>query len=106
MSNDTKVRRILQFRFTVAIGDPVQVAAQLKALAPWQELFGGMRVQFLQNVDDPKRFIQIIDYEAPEAIELSRQQIASDPKVQAYLQAWRALVPGAVEVDVYRDITT
>ena len=24
--------------------------------------------------------------------------------VQAYLQAWRAMVPGAVEIDVYREV--
>ena len=106
MSNDTKVRRILHFKFTVTLADPVQVVSQLKALAPWYEMFGGMRVQFMQNVDDPTRFIQIIDYEAPESIETTRHQIASDPKVQAYLQAWRSLVPGAVEVDVYQDVTT
>jgi hypothetical protein len=106
MSNDTRVRRILHFKFTVALPDPGHIVSQLKALAPWYELFGGVRVQFLQNEDDPTRFIQIIDYEAPEAVESSRHQIASDPKVQAYLQAWRSLVPGAVEVDVYRDVTT
>ena len=50
------------------------------------------------------KFIQVIDYEAPEAVERGRQQIASDQRVQAYLQAWRALLPGAVEVDVYREL--
>ena len=106
MSNDTKVRRTLHFRFSVAPLDPAQVMSHLKSLGPWYEMFGGMRVQLLQNVDDPARFIHVIDYETPEAVELSRQQIASDPKVQAYLQTWRALVPGGVEVDVYRDVTT
>jgi hypothetical protein len=106
MSNDAKVPRILHFRFTVALADPDQVVAQLKALAPWYELFGGMRIKVLQNVDDPTRFVQIMEYEAPEAVELSRQQIASDPNLQAYLQAWRAMVAGTVDIDIYKDVTT
>ena len=106
MSNEAKVRRTLHFRFTVALADPSQVVEQLKALAPWYELFGGVRVKLLQNADDPTRFVQIMEYEAPEAIELSRQQIASDPNVQAYLQAWRAMVAGTVDIDIYRDVTT
>lgn len=103
--NDAKVRRILHFRFSVPAADPAQVVAMMKALAPFYEMFGGMRVRLLQNADDPSKFIQVIDYETPEAMEANRQQIASDPRVQGYLQAWRAMVPGAVELDVYRDVT-
>ena len=35
-------------------------------------------------------------------MEINRQQIASDPRVQAYLQAWRTMLPGAIEIDVYK----
>jgi hypothetical protein len=45
-----------------------------------------------------------VDYEAPEAMEMNRQQLASDPRVQAYLQAWRAMFPGGIEIDVYREM--
>jgi hypothetical protein len=105
MSNDAKVRRTLHFRFTVPLADPSQIAAHMKALAPWYQLFGGMRVQLLQNVDDPTRFVQVMDYEAPEAMELSRQQFASDPNMQAYVQAWRAIMPGTMDVEIYSDVT-
>jgi len=44
-----------------------------------------------------------VEYETHEIIELNRQRVASDPRVQAYLQTWRALLPGAIEIDVYRD---
>jgi len=40
-----------------------------------------------------------------ETIELNRQKFASDPMVQNYLQAWRTLFPGTIEIDVYEDIT-
>ena len=66
--------------------------------------FGGAKVRFLQNTDDPSRFIQVVEYEMPESVETNRQRIASDPRVQAYLTAWRTMVPGAVEIDVYRDV--
>ena len=105
MSSNAKVRRTLHFRFTVPLADPSQVAAQVRALAPWYQLFGGVRVQLLQNVDDPTRFVQVMDYEAPETMESSRQQMASDPNVQAYVQAWRAVISGAMDVEIYQDVT-
>jgi hypothetical protein len=30
--------------------------------------------------------------------------MASDPRVQAYLQTWRTMLGGAVDVDVYQEI--
>ncbi len=103
-NGDEKVRRTLHFKFTMPSADPAQLLTFLKALTPYYEFFGGAKVRFLQNSDDPTRFIQVIEYEAPEAMEANRQRLASDPRVQAYLQAWRALVPGGIEVDVYRDV--
>ena len=58
----------------------------MKAATPFFEAFGGRRVRLLQNVDDPARFIQEIEYDTPEVIELNRQRVASDPRVQAYLR--------------------
>ena len=37
-----------------------------------------------------------------ETIEQNRQQIASDPRVQAYIMGWKAMFPGAIEIDVYK----
>ena len=103
--NDPKVRRILHLRFTLPAADPAQVAAMMKAMAPFYEMFGGMRVRLLQNADDPAKFVQVIDYEMSESLEANRQQMASDPRVQSYVQAWRAMVAGAVELDVYKDVS-
>jgi hypothetical protein len=30
--------------------------------------------------------------------------MAGDVRLQGYLQVWRSMVPGAVEVDVYQEI--
>jgi hypothetical protein len=98
-----KVRRILQFRFTLT-GASEQVVAMMKSAAPLYQMFGKATVRILQNVDDPTRFLQEIEYDAPEPMELNRQQLASDPRVQAYLQAWRQMFPGAIEMDVYKEV--
>jgi hypothetical protein len=98
------VRRILQFKFTLPAANSAHLASLLKAASPFYEAFGGTRVRLLQNVDDPGRYVQEIEYETHEVLELNRQRVAADPRVQAYLQAWRTLVPGAIEIDVYQEI--
>ena len=104
MSSDSKVRRTLHFKFTMPNADSAQIGAMVKATAPFYQMFGDMRMRLLQNVDDPAKFTHEIEYDAPEALELNRQKIASDLRMQAYLQAWRSVFPGAVEVDVYKEV--
>ncbi len=48
---------------------------------------------FCENADDPTKIIQIVEHEAPESVEANRQSMASDLRVQTYLQMWRAMVP-------------
>jgi hypothetical protein len=97
------VRRTVQFKFTLPTGDAGQLVSLLRSATPFYEAFGGRRIRLLQNVDDPARFIHEIEYDTPEVIEFNRQRVASDPRVQAYLQTWRSLLPGVVEIDVYQD---
>jgi len=105
MSNDdAKVRRTLQLRFTLPTADSGQLASMIKAAAPFYQMFGNAQVRLLQNVDDPVKFVQEIEYEAHEDWELNRQRIASDVRMQTYLQAWRAMLPGALEIDVYQEV--
>jgi len=102
-NGSSTVRRTLQFKFTLPAGDHAQLAPMMKAAWPFIEAFGGKRMRLLRNVDDPARFVQEIEYETHEAIELNRQRIASDWRVQAYLQGWRSLLGGSVEIDVYQE---
>jgi hypothetical protein len=104
MSDDAIVRRTLHLKFSLPAADAGQLAAMVKASAPFYQMFGKARVRLLQNVDDPARYIQEIEYEAPEALELNRQHIAGDVRMQAYLQTWRTMFPGAVEMDVYQEV--
>jgi hypothetical protein len=99
-----KVRRTLQLRFTLPTADSGQFAAMIKAAAPFYQIFGKAQVRLLQNVDDPAKFIQEIEYEAHEDWELNRQRMASDMRMQAFLQTWRTMFPGALEMDVYQEV--
>ena len=103
-NGEKKIRRTLHLRFTLPAADPGQILAMVKAAAPFYEFFGSTEIRLMQNVDDPAKFIQVIEYEADEALELNRQRIAGDPRLQGYLQAWRAVLPGAVEIDVFREV--
>jgi hypothetical protein len=100
----SKVVRTLHLRFTLPGADPVQLSAMMKSAKPFYDFFGTMRMRLLQNVDDRGRFIQVIDYETDEALELNRQRIAGDPRMQGFIQAWRAMLPGAIEIDVYEEV--
>ena len=102
-SESQTVRRTVQFKFTLPAANSAHLASLLRAAAPFYEAFGGRRMRLLQNVDDPGRFIHEIEYETHEVFELNRQRVASDPRVQAYLQTWRSLLPGAIEIDVYQE---
>jgi hypothetical protein len=95
------IRRTLHFRFTLS-GASEQMIAMIKSSAPLYQMFGKAEVRLLQNVDDPSKFLQEIEYDAPEEMELNRQKLAGDPRVQAYLQGWRAMFPGAIEIDVFK----
>jgi hypothetical protein len=103
-NGSSTVRRTLQFKFTLPSADGAQLLPMMNVARPFIQAFGGTRIRLLQNVDDPARFVQEIEYETHESIELNRHRIASDPRVQAYLQGWRSLLGGAVEIDVYQDV--
>jgi hypothetical protein len=101
---DAKVRRTLHLRFTLPTADSSQLVAMIKAAAPFYQMFGNAHVRLLRNVDDPAKFIQQIEYESHEGWELNRQRIASDARMQVYLQTWRTMFPGALEIDVFEEV--
>ena len=100
----SKVVRTLHLKFTLPGADPAQLSAMMRSAQPFWEFFGTMRMRLLQNVDDRGRFIQVIDYETDEALELDRQRIAGDPRMQSFIQTWRSMLPGAIEIDVYEEV--
>ena len=104
MAKERKVRRTLHLRFTLPSADPAQLLAMVNASKPFYEMMGGTEVRLIQNVDDPGKFIQVIEYEAPEEMEINRARIAGDVRMQGYLTMWRTMLPGGVEIDVFSDV--
>ena len=107
MPNDAaNAHRILHVKIKTPSPDAAKlVATMMKNAAPMYRAFADVHIRLLRNVDDPTRFLQVVEYQAEQTIEQSRQKIASDPVTQNIVQAWRALFPGAIEVDVYEDVT-
>jgi hypothetical protein len=101
---ERKVRRTLHLRFTLPSADPTQLLALVNASKPFYEMLGGTEVRLVQNVDDPGKFIQMIEYETPEDLEINRTRIAGDMRMQGYLTMWRTMLPGGVEIDVFKNV--
>lgn len=105
MNDQPKVKRVLHLRMRSPTPDASQLLAFLRTAIPFYQGIAGGRVRLFRNVDDPAQFIQVVEYETPESLELNRHQIASDPRLRAYLEGWRTMFPGALEVDVFEDVT-
>jgi hypothetical protein len=107
MSNDAaKAHRILYVKIRTLSSDATTVlASTIKSSAPFYAALGDVRMRLLRNVDDPAQFLQIIEYQTDQALELNRHNLASNPTVHNYIQAWRTLFPGGIEIDVYEDVT-
>jgi hypothetical protein len=99
-----RVKRVLHMKIR-ALGEPRQVLTLMKSATPFYRSFGGTSFRFLQNVDDPARFLIEIEYEAAAALEMNRQKVASDPMMRGFLEGWRQLLAGNAEMDVYDDVT-
>jgi hypothetical protein len=100
----TTVTRFLHVKFRVPAADATQLLPMMKAALPMLEAMGA-RVRLMRNADDPAQFVQIIAYQTDPALEASREKVASDPMLRTYMQAWRSIFPGSVEMDVYEDVT-
>jgi hypothetical protein len=107
MTSDTaKANRVLCIKLKTPSADATTlVVTMMKNAFPLYKAFGDAQVRLLRNVDDQTQFLQVIEYQTDQAFELNRQKLASDPVVQTYLQTCRSLFPGALQIDVYEDMT-
>ena len=107
MTDDaTTAKRILCVKLRTPSADATALlVAMMKNAFPLYKAFGDAEVRLLRNVDDQTQFLQVIEYQTDKAFELNRQKLASEPVVQTYLQTCRSLFPGALEIDVYEDVT-
>jgi hypothetical protein len=58
----------------------------------------------LEDVADPSRFIEIVEYETEDAYERDRPRVESDEQMQVYLRRWRSLLSGPVELETYKEV--
>jgi len=104
MAEPTHVTRFLHVKFRAPTADTAQLLPLMKAALPMLEALGA-RVRLMRNADDHAQFVQIIEYQMDSQLEANRQKVASDPMIRNYVQAWRAVFPGPMEMDVYEDVT-
>jgi hypothetical protein len=100
----TSVTRFLHLKFRAPTADTTQLLPLMKAALPMLEALGA-RVRLMRNADDPSQILQVIEYHMDPQLEASRQKVASDPMLRNYMQAWRTVFPGPMEMDVYEDVT-
>ena len=107
MANETaKANRTLQIKIRTPSADSAKLlTTMMKNSAPMYAAFGGARIRLLRNVDDPAQFVQIVDYQADPTFELNRQKLSSESITRNIVQAWRMMFPGAIEIDVFEDVT-
>ena len=105
-SNTKKLNRILVMKIKLPAPEAFQsLSMVMKSASPFYKALGDGKMRLLRNVDSPTELIQIVEYEAEQTLELNRQRLASDPMARNFVQAWRMLFPGGVEIDVYEDVT-
>jgi hypothetical protein len=105
-SDAKKAKRILLMKIKLPAPEAFQaLSMMMKSASPFYKALGDGKMRLLRNVDNPSELIQIVEYEAEQALELNRQRLASDPMTRNFVQAWRMLFPGGVEIDVYEDVT-
>ena len=100
-----KVRRTLLLRLKAPTPDAAKMlGTMMQNTATMYQAFGDAKARLLRNADDQTQFLQIIEFQADQAVERSRQKMASDPTMQNFLQAWRAMFPGAADAEIYEDV--
>lgn len=71
---------------------------------PFYESPGGIRIHLVEDLHDPERFIEIVEYATREVYDADQQRVAGDPIMQSYLKRWRTLLDGPPTVDVFADV--
>ena len=100
-----KVRRTLLLRLKAPTADAAKMlGSMMQNTAAMYKSFGDAKVRLLRNSDDQTQFLQIIEFQSDQAVERSRQKMASDPAMQNFLLAWRSMFPGAADAEVYEDV--
>lgn len=85
--------------------DSAQLEEFLAEAAACYERLGDCRVRLLQNMDDRRSFIEVVEYDNHAAYLRGEERTESDPEMRGHLERWRALIDGRPEAEVYLDLT-
>jgi hypothetical protein len=98
----------LHLRIHVAPQNRKPLISFLAHAIPFYEQPGGIRVRLLQQRDDSSAFVEIIEYVDRDSYERDQERVRSDPAMKARLDAWRALLEGPPELELYdlREVTS
>lgn len=76
----------------------------LKQAIPFYESLPGVRVRRLRSVEEPARYIEVIEYETIEAFDRVQTRLSGDPRMLALIKRWRKLLKGNIDIETYMDI--
>lgn len=103
--SDNRQRIQLHLRIRTSDANRRSFLDFLREAIPVYKAPGGIDVLLLQNLRDPERYIEVIDYDGLSAYEADQLRVANDPAPISLLERWRGLLNGRVEVETYRNIT-
>jgi len=90
---------------TIRADDRSGLVDFLRQALPLYESPGGIRVRLLQKLDDPRSFIEVIEYEDRATYEEDQVRIESQVEMRTCLETWRGLLAGPPIVESYYDVT-
>ena len=92
----------LHLRGRAAAGRRADLEDFLREAIPFYERPGGIKVRVLWELENPDRFIEVVEYADQEAYDRDQVRVADDPEMQDYLRRWRALLAEPPQTEVYR----
>lgn len=96
---------VLHLHICVREGNEEKLTEFLRRARPYYEAPGGIRVRLIEDADNPRRFIEIIEYESEEVFERDHLRLDTDSAMRSYLDEWHSLLDGEVRVQKYLDLS-
>lgn len=96
---------ILHLRIRVAEENQEDLLKLLREALPYYEQPEGIRIRLLQSRDDPRRFIEVVEYDNRSTHDRDQTRVETDPQMRVLLDRWHALLEGSLEIETYEEIT-
>jgi quinol monooxygenase YgiN len=96
---------ILHLGIRVTEGNEERLLALLREAVPYYEQPGDIRIRLLRSRSEPRRFIEVVEYADRSAHDRDQIRVANEPRMKGFLERWRALLEGPVEVETYEEVT-